>query len=139
MFCLPCCNSLGPCRCLAPLVAIRSAPVDVLPPVLQSARPLSMFCPPCCNSLGPCRCFAPLLQFARSLSVFWPLVAIRSPPVGVLPPLFFWASPSLVKDLLSLLKKPERLYPPPRFRRTEGGGTTFSCHFARSLYFGSVS
>ena len=114
MFWLPRCNSLDHCRCFAPLGAIHSTtvdvlpplgpihstPVDVLPPLVQSTRPLSMFCAPWCNPLDHCRCFtsfdairpapvdvlAPLMQSARPLSMFWPLDAIRSAPVGVCPP-----------------------------------------------------
>ena len=112
MFCSLWCNPPGPCRCfssysaihsttvdvLAPLMqsarplsmfwpldAIRSAPVGVLTPLMQFARPLSMFWPLWCNPPGPCRCFDPLMQFARPLSMFWLLDAIRSAPVGVCP------------------------------------------------------
>ena len=130
MFWLPRCNSLdhcrcfGPawsnpldhCRCFATLGAIHSTTVDVLPPLVQSTRPLSMFsilwCNPpgpcrCFGSLdairpGPCRCFDPLMQFAQPLSMFWPLDAIRSAPVGVCPPLLV-QSASRIK-LFKLIK-----------------------------------
>ena len=69
-----------------PLVAIHSITVDVLLPVVQSARPLSIFLPSRCNPPGPCRCFSshgaihsttvdillPVVQSARPLSMFWP-------------------------------------------------------------------